>query len=135
MPFLVAGTGPRSIATAVRHANGWVTFGDAFSVDAAPDEATKALRSQLALLDSTCLRQDRDPSSIRKVLLSGLTAEDPLASVDRFTDFAMTHQALGFDEIVLHWPVRDSPFERDQETFERAITEAGWLLATPEPVT
>jgi hypothetical protein len=49
--------------------------------------------------------------------------------VDAFVDFAGRHLALGFDEIVIHWPIPDSDFAVDQQVFERIATEALGQLA------
>jgi len=57
------------------------------------------------------------------VLLQGPTAEQPLQSLDAFVDYAGTYQALGIDEIVIHWPVPDSIFANDLTVFEQIATE------------
>lgn len=54
----------------------------------------------------------------------GVCPGRPLRSFDAFVDFAGTHFALGFTEIVVHWPVPDSGFALDTEVFERIATEA-----------
>ncbi|SCD42271.1 hypothetical protein GA0115239_101631 [Streptomyces sp. BpilaLS-43] len=66
----------------------------------------------------------RDVSDLDKVLLTGFTPDRPLQSLDAFVDFAGTHFALGFTEIVLHWPIPDSDFAADGAVFERIATEA-----------
>lgn len=59
-----------------------------------------------------------------RILLTGFTPDRPLASLDAFVDFAGTHRELGFDEIVLHWPVDGTLFAADQDVFEKIVAEA-----------
>ncbi len=62
-------------------------------------------------------------ATLEKVLLQGSTAEQPLASLDAFVDWAGRYRELGVTELVLHWPVPDSVFENDLTVFERIATE------------
>lgn len=48
----------------------------------------------------------------------------PIDSLEGFVDFAGRHAELGFDEIVVHWPIPDSDFAADEKLFERIATEA-----------
>ncbi len=73
-------------------------------------------------LAAACDRRGRGYDSIDKVVLQGSTAEQPLASVDAFVDWAGRYRALGVTEIVIHWPVPDSVFATDLDTFERIAT-------------
>ncbi len=79
-------------------------------------------------LGEACRSAGRDPGTVDRVLLGGLTVEDPLASVDAFVDWAGAYAALGFDEVVVHWPVPDSRFAADPDRFERIVTEGGAQL-------
>jgi hypothetical protein len=60
---------------------------------------------------------------IDKVLLLGSTAEQPLASLDAFVDWAGTYRALGITEAVIHWPVPDTELANDIDVFEQIATE------------
>jgi alkanesulfonate monooxygenase SsuD/methylene tetrahydromethanopterin reductase-like flavin-dependent oxidoreductase (luciferase family) len=128
-PFLVAATGRRGFGLVAEHGQGWVTYGAPGRPDAAPaDGAPAVVRNQLQQLEEACRSQDRDPGTIDRVLLGGLTTEEPLASVDAFVDWAGTYAALGFTEVVVHWPVPNSRFATDPERFEQIVTEAGAQL-------
>jgi diketogulonate reductase-like aldo/keto reductase len=81
------------------------------------------IEAQLGKLRTACEAQGRDYTALRKVLLQGSTAEQPLQSLDAFVDYAGTYQALGIDEIVIHWPVPDSIFANDLTVFEQIATE------------
>jgi alkanesulfonate monooxygenase SsuD/methylene tetrahydromethanopterin reductase-like flavin-dependent oxidoreductase (luciferase family) len=123
-PFLVAATGRRGLGLAATFGQAWVTYGNPGTPAALPAErAPDVVRAQLEGLEEACRAQGRDYGSIDKVLLSGLTAERPLDSVDAFVDWAGQYRALGFAELVVHWPVPESRFATDPDRFERIVTE------------
>lgn len=127
IPFAVAATGPRGLTLAARYGQAWVSTGDPrlFETGTAA-ESDAAIADQMARLGRACAEVGRDPATIRKVILTGFTPEanEPLQSFERFVDFAGRHRDLGFDEIVIHWPIPDSEFAADQSIFERIATEA-----------
>ncbi|MEY9965551.1 hypothetical protein ABIA33_003597 [Streptacidiphilus sp. MAP12-16] len=82
------------------------------------------IEAQLAKLRAACEARGRDYATIDTMLLQGSTAEQPLASVDAFVDWAGTYQELGIDEVVIHWPVPDSIFATDLSVFEDIATES-----------
>ncbi len=123
-PFLVAAAGRRGFGLAATFGQGWVTYGAPGAPAATPaEQAIDVVRAQLEGLEEACRAEGRDYATLEKVLLSGLTAERPLASVDAFVDWAGRYGALGFSELVLHWPVADSRFATDPDLFERIVTE------------
>lgn len=81
------------------------------------------IEAQLAKLAAACEARGRDLATLEKVLLQGSTAEQPLASLDAFVDWAGRYQELGITELVIHWPVPDSIFAVDPAVFERIATE------------
>ena len=132
VPFVVAATGRRGLDLAARLGKGWVTYGDPADPAGTPPEQTpRAVATQLAGLAAACRRHGRDFDSIDRMLLQGLTAERPLASVDAFVDWAGTYQALGCTDLVIHWPVADSVFDHDPDVFERIVTEGMAQLTGP----
>lgn len=127
LPFAVAATGPRGLALAAAYGQAWVTTGDdSLFEDGTPEQSDAAIAGQVARLAEACAAVDRDPASIRKILLTGFTPEanSVLDSVDRFVDFAGRHRDLGFDEIVIHWPIPDSAFAADPRVFEAIAADA-----------
>jgi alkanesulfonate monooxygenase SsuD/methylene tetrahydromethanopterin reductase-like flavin-dependent oxidoreductase (luciferase family) len=124
VPFYVAATGPRGLKLAAEYGQGWVSYGDPRGpADVPVGEAPAVIEAQLAKLRATCEAHGRDYTSLRKVLLQGSTAEQPLQSLDAFVDYAGTYQALGIDELVIHWPVPDSVFDNDLAVFEEIAAE------------
>ncbi|AXK34817.1 LLM class flavin-dependent oxidoreductase [Streptomyces armeniacus] len=130
IPFAVAATGPRGMRLAARYGQAWVTTGDpkvSNAPDATPARSRTAIAAQLDRLAAACATdaaEGRDADGPRKVLLTGFTPDRLLDSVDAFVDFAGTYAGLGFDEIVLHWPLPDSRFAADQTVFEKIASDA-----------
>ncbi|MBH1933245.1 LLM class flavin-dependent oxidoreductase [Streptomyces sp. AV19] len=127
LPFAVAATGPRGLRLAARHGQAWVTTGDPkIFGTGTPEESRAALRGQLGKLAAACDEAGRDVAELDKILLTGFTPDRgrPLESLEAFVDFAGEHFALGFTEIVVHWPIPDSDFAADQRIFEQIATEA-----------
>lgn len=126
IPFAVAATGPRGLALAARYGDAWVTTGDdSLYESGTPAESDAALAGQVHRLEEACAAAGRDPGSVRRVLLTGFTPErnDLLASPVRFADFAGRHVELGFDEIVVHWPMPGTEFAADERVFEEIATQ------------
>lgn len=118
LPFAVAATGPRGMRLAARYGQAWVTTGDPRTAEGTPRESYAALRAQTERLERACEEEGRDPAGLPRILLAGFTPDRPLASLDAFADFAGTREELGFDEIVVHWPIPGTRFEADERVFE-----------------
>ncbi|QDQ12508.1 LLM class flavin-dependent oxidoreductase [Streptomyces spectabilis] len=125
LPFAVAATGPRGLRLAARYGQAWVTTGDPkIFATGTPEESLEAIRGQVDRLGAACEQVGRDAGELHKILLTGFTPDRPLESFDAFVEFAGKHAALGFDEIVLHWPLPGTDFAADEKVFERIATEA-----------
>ncbi|GAA3488363.1 LLM class flavin-dependent oxidoreductase [Streptomyces cremeus] len=124
LPFSVAATGPRGLKLAARYGQAWVTTGDPkLYENGTPDESLAAIRGQVTKLGTACEAVGRDVGELGKTLLTGFTPDRPLESLDAFVDFAGRHAELGFDELVLHWPVEDTQFAADEKVFEQIASE------------
>lgn len=125
LPFAVAATGPRGLKLAARHGQAWVTTGDPkLFENGTPEQSLQAIRGQAEKLATACAAIGRDVAELDKILLTGFTPDRPLDSFDAFVDFAGNHAELGFNEIVLHWPLPGTDFAADEKVFERIATEA-----------
>jgi hypothetical protein len=91
-----------------------------------PEQSVQAIRGQAEKLADICAEIGRDVTGLDKVLLTGFTPDrgGPLQSLDAFVDFAGRHLELGFTDIVIHWPIPDSPFAADEKAFEQIAMEA-----------
>ncbi|MEV0275152.1 LLM class flavin-dependent oxidoreductase [Streptomyces sp. NPDC050610] len=130
LPFAVAATGPRGLELAARYGQAWVTTGDPKLFETGtPAESRAAIARQAERLDAACESVGREGPAPRKILLTGFTPDRPLESFEAFVDFAGVYEELGFDEIVVHWPIADSIFEADTAVFEKIATEAAAQLS------
>jgi hypothetical protein len=55
------------------------------------------------------------------VLLSGLHNVPRLSSIEEFVDWANSYKELGIDELILHWPESNSPYEANINVFEEIV--------------
>jgi len=125
-PFVVSALGRRAMEVAAEFGQGWVTTGVA--THGAHPTTEAAVTGQVADLDAALDARGRPRSSIERVLLDGFGDEPTLASVDAFVDVAGRYRALGFTELVVHWPIPDSPFATDADVFERIVTDGAAQL-------
>jgi alkanesulfonate monooxygenase SsuD/methylene tetrahydromethanopterin reductase-like flavin-dependent oxidoreductase (luciferase family) len=120
LPLAVAAAGPRTLAVAARHADAWITYGDATYQDITPDGTERIVR-QAERLAEYCAAAGRDPGEIDRIYLIGNTADRPLVSVAAFTDFVGRYRALGFTDIVFHHPRPDDPVWTEDLSIVEAI--------------
>ncbi len=102
VPFVLAANGPRSMRIVAEHGQGWVTTGPPGAADDAAwwtGVADLAAR-MTAALDGVD-RGERDP---RRYLSLDSGPVSGLASIEQLRDSVGRAAALGFDEVVIHWP-------------------------------
>lgn len=108
VPFTVAASGPRSLRVAARFGAAWVTVGAPGS-SATSREWFDSVTLQVANLAVACEREGRDPSTVRRVALVNLEAAWAQGSVGAWDDFCGQVEALGFTDVVVHWPRPTDP--------------------------
>lgn len=126
-PLYLSALGPRSLALTAELAQGWVSFGAPSHRHDSP--TADAVKQQVTILNSELERRGRAASTMHRVLLNFGGDETPMRSLESFLDWAGRYRELGFDEVVVHWPVRDSPFAYDEEVFERIATLGAAAIA------
>jgi alkanesulfonate monooxygenase SsuD/methylene tetrahydromethanopterin reductase-like flavin-dependent oxidoreductase (luciferase family) len=119
-PFYIAANGARGMRLAAQYGQGWVTLGR--SADES-ESCFDVVSSQVAQLDRTLDDAGRDSLELERILLDGFSSEGPLASFEKFVDWAGRYEELGITELVVHWPEANSLFESDVKIFERIATE------------
>ena len=127
-PLLLSALGPKSMSLCVELADSWVCIGGSASDEAGSTFAVVAAHARR--MDDELARRARTPSTMHRVLLDYEGDEMPLASFERFLDWAGRYRELGFDELVVHWPTPFSQFESDPEVFERIATEGREVIAS-----
>jgi len=119
-PLLVSALGPKSISFAAQIGDGWICVGGLVESNLTTEEV---VREQSTRLDSELVNRGRGDDAFQRLFLDGFNDESPLTSFDSFVDWAGRYHALGFTELVIHFPVPDSPFDVNQSLFERIATE------------
>lgn len=120
VPFTVAATGPRGMRVAARHGAAWVTTGSARPL---VGPAFHGVGAQCRALQLACEGVGRDPATLRRVLMADIVEPAAMGSVEAFRDLAGRYAALGFDELVMHLPRSEPPYDWDEGTFERICAE------------
>ncbi len=121
LPFVIAAGGPRGMRIAVEHGQTWVTVGTRDRKDgpASVDEGVTTVAAQLALLDAACEKGGRDPSTLARMVLTGLNLDPGLGSLEQFEDTLGRYAEIGITDFVVHWPRPTPPYQGDQAAFER----------------
>jgi alkanesulfonate monooxygenase SsuD/methylene tetrahydromethanopterin reductase-like flavin-dependent oxidoreductase (luciferase family) len=162
-PFVVAANGPRAMAVAARHGQGWATFGPAFApgeLDGSPvaqaqerwwDGLAGLVRQLDDVLASTAApTSGRVPGPV-PASGSGTTASDvstvgreplrrylsldgapvfSLDSVDVLVEGVEHAAALGFTDVVIHWPRREGVYAGSEAVLEEVVTRLPALRRT-----
>jgi alkanesulfonate monooxygenase SsuD/methylene tetrahydromethanopterin reductase-like flavin-dependent oxidoreductase (luciferase family) len=125
LPFAIAATGPRGMSVVAKHAQTWVTYGD----PALPaTEHFDGLPRLVAMLESACNAIGRDPSTIDRLVLTGSLGPNSFDTVGEFTDAARRYAALGFTDMVVHYPRSSEPYRGDPAMLDEIAAVLGTLL-------
>jgi alkanesulfonate monooxygenase SsuD/methylene tetrahydromethanopterin reductase-like flavin-dependent oxidoreductase (luciferase family) len=117
VPFVVAANAGRSIALAAEHGQGWVTTG-ATTEDLEDwwcGVAERAGRFSAALDE----RRRAQDSAARYLSLDSAPVYS-LSSVQAFTEAVERAAGLGFTDVILHWPRKDSWYAGDEAVLDAA---------------
>jgi hypothetical protein len=101
----------------------WVTTGDRTAAAPIPAEAgAQVVRAQIDRLDEACVELGRDPSTLRRLVLTGLTLDAGLSSVESFRHTIGRYIEAGVTDLVVHWPRTSDPYGGDIATFEHIFS-------------
>ncbi len=125
-PFVIAANGPRAMALAARHGQGWITTGPVSGPvgrTAAEDDAESVARwweGVAQLVDrfdaiEAEVRQSRDEAetALDRYLSLDACGVMALSSADFFAEQSQRAADLGFTDVVVHWPRTSPPYEVD----------------------
>jgi alkanesulfonate monooxygenase SsuD/methylene tetrahydromethanopterin reductase-like flavin-dependent oxidoreductase (luciferase family) len=123
VPLAVAATGPLGMQVASRFGEIWVTTGEG-DVQPGMDGATQAdgVARQIRRLDRVCAEVGRDPATLARMVVTGPLIDPGLNSPEAFRDTIDRYEALGFSDVVVHWPRTEEPYAGSEHTFENIIT-------------
>jgi alkanesulfonate monooxygenase SsuD/methylene tetrahydromethanopterin reductase-like flavin-dependent oxidoreductase (luciferase family) len=102
VPFTIAAIGPRALRVAAEHGESWVTFGPMGAKTG--EDWYAGVQQQCDRLDSICRERGRAPESIRRMVLVALEATWADGTQSRWDDFTSRIEAMGFTDVVVHWP-------------------------------
>jgi len=121
----LAAGGPTTLKIAARYADTWNSFA---KFNATSEEGFNMTCQRSQLLDEYCAKIGRDPQSIRRSFLSGLTADKPFASLQAFHDFVGRYQEIGISEFLFYWlPEAGHPVMVEQGLNGTCITSRDML--------
>jgi alkanesulfonate monooxygenase SsuD/methylene tetrahydromethanopterin reductase-like flavin-dependent oxidoreductase (luciferase family) len=122
LPFVVAANGPRAMRVVARHGQAWVTTGGT-----PPDEGEQrwwaALPGAMERLDAALAAEGREPTDVERYLSVDSSGAFGPSSVEHLRDVLGRAEALGFDEVVVHWPRPDGVYAGDVGVLEQAAAE------------
>lgn len=103
-PLTLAAEGPAAMKVVADFADRWVTYG-LHARSGVSDTRTLAdhVRRRNDEMDELCVARDRDPASVSRCLLVGLTAERPFASIHALEEFLGRYRDAGITEFVVYW--------------------------------
>lgn len=108
VPFVVAANGPKALRVAALHGQGWATYGVPVTDDVeraqAWEEWWAALAGLVERFEATAREAGRDPATIDRYLNVDAAPVFSLESAAVFTEAVERAQAIGFTDLVVHWP-------------------------------
>ncbi len=124
VPFVIAATGPRGFQVVARHGAGWVTTGGVtVASPLALGEAVTVVGHQLEGLHAACATAGRDPASVDRIVLSGLSIPGPHHSAESLRATIDAFETIGITDFVLHWPRPTEPYRGSQQRFISVVSE------------
>jgi alkanesulfonate monooxygenase SsuD/methylene tetrahydromethanopterin reductase-like flavin-dependent oxidoreductase (luciferase family) len=102
IPLIVAANGPRTIKIAAG-ADGWATTGPD-STDASTEQWWSGVAGLVGRFEETAAAAGRDPAAMDRYLDLDSAPVLSGSSIDAFTDAAGRAAALGFTDVLSHWP-------------------------------
>jgi alkanesulfonate monooxygenase SsuD/methylene tetrahydromethanopterin reductase-like flavin-dependent oxidoreductase (luciferase family) len=119
----IAAGGERSMRVAARFGEYWVTVGDYAKGALDAMSAVALVKSQIARLERACSAVDRDPASLRRLVLTGFLLAPALSSKEAFLEIAGRYAEIGVTDLVVHWPRATPPYEADMRVFEEIFSD------------
>ena len=111
VPFVIAANGPKGLGIVARHAAGWVSTGPE---GVTGDDWWRALGVLATRLDEAAAGAGRDAASIDRYLSIDSGGVYSLSSVAAFEDAVGRAAALGFTDVIAHWPRADGIYAGDE---------------------
>jgi alkanesulfonate monooxygenase SsuD/methylene tetrahydromethanopterin reductase-like flavin-dependent oxidoreductase (luciferase family) len=114
--MVVAANGPRTMRIAAG-ADGWATTGPE-STDATTEQWWSAIAGLVQRFEDTARKAGRDPHAMGRYLNLDSAPVLSVSSLDAFTDAAGRAAALGFTDVVVHWPRPTGVYAGDESVLD-----------------
>ncbi len=115
LPFVIAANGPKALRLAARYGQGWVTTGP--NTESMADWWSGVARLA-ARFDAAVHEQGRDPATVHRYISLDASPVYSLSTVDAFTDAAGRAAALGFTDVIVHWPRQEGVYRGHESILE-----------------
>lgn len=122
MPLLVAGNGPRAIRYAADVGDGWITTG---GLEDDREEWWRGVADLAARFDDATVASGGADAPRRVLSLDGGSGYS-LASASVYEDEVARAAALGFTDVVAHWPRTDGIYAGDERVLDEV---AAWIAS------
>ena len=128
-PFVVAAAGPRTMTLAARYGQGWVTYGAAYATEDVEDQPARAqerwwaaLEQQVAQFDEIERAHRPGDVPLRRYLSLDGTPVYSLTSAQLAAEGVERAAALGFTDVVVHWPRAHGIYAGSERALEELAT-------------
>ena len=128
VPLVVAANGPRSLRFAARVGDGWVTTGPRAD---SLDSWFGALAESSAVIGEALETGGRDGATFARYLILDTGPRFSLESPGLFEEMAGRAAALGFTDVITHWPRPEAPYAGSRDVLE---TVAATVLPRLRPL-
>jgi alkanesulfonate monooxygenase SsuD/methylene tetrahydromethanopterin reductase-like flavin-dependent oxidoreductase (luciferase family) len=131
VPFVMAANGPKAMRLAARYGQAWVTFGPSLPDDAVVDASPAAaqalwwqgLEEMVQRFGVEAGAAGRDPATIERHLSLDGAPVFSLSSWDVLQEGVERAAALGFTDVVVHWPRAEGVYAGSETVLERMAGE------------
>ncbi|TDC35560.1 LLM class flavin-dependent oxidoreductase [Kribbella albertanoniae] len=108
LPLAVAASGPSGLRATASYADIWVTNGPSRKFRPQRfEESVRALPNRLEALSEACRTVQRDPSTIRRLVLAGQQFGGALDSPAALAELSGSLAEIGVTDLVVFWPGAD----------------------------
>ena len=139
-PFVVAANGPRTMALAARYGNGWVTYGQTFlssgEVDVEVEQAQwwdGLVAMQERVDEAVAAHRPPGLPPLRRYLSLDGAPIFSMQSADRVVEGVERAAALGFTDVIVHWPRDEGVYAGSPKALEALVAQLPALQAIEVP--
>ena len=119
VPFVIAANGPKGLDLVARFGQGWVSTG---REGITGEEWWQSVAALAGRLDDAAERAGRDAASIDRYLSIDSGGQFSLESAGKFEDIVGRAAALGFTDVIAHWPRPDGIYAGSESVLEEVAS-------------